>query len=158
MRNTLRGNLVNAQAYFPGFLAARPSNTLLGYKIVPAEASMIFQVTVQDQKITNFMSNGYFQASNGLRVATDDFPEFKETKNIIFLRGTGRTKTNDNVDVTRFISNTARDSKIEMVDEALKELVDYVKSLDYYSAIPRRTSGLDDFFNPSGNVRVVFLG
>jgi hypothetical protein len=108
-------------------------HTKLEYNLQPVDGALVLQVTDQSDDITAFLQNNTYRASNGLLIAADEFPEFKDSKNTVFLRGSNHKK-DWKLDTTRFVSNTARDSKSSMLQSALKEFVGYVKKLNSYSA------------------------
>ena len=122
MNNKLRSNV---NAIFPTFFGGGVKRSSLEYTIIPTECAATFQVLKQSQEIYDFLSKGHFLASNGTRIDSSDFPEWKESENIVYLRGSNKNQ-DLKVDVTRFISNTNRDKKIAMIDEALAELVTVV--------------------------------
>lgn len=129
----------------------------LSYSLIPVENGAIFQIHEQSNEVTAFLKKGYFQASNGLRVAIAEFPEFKDSKNVVYLRGTDKS-SDLKVDRTRFISNPVRDSKIAMVNEALAELVNTVKK----SIITLRPRTLAEELaamlnNPFNSIKVIEL-
>jgi hypothetical protein len=128
----------------PGWLTTGTRKTDLRYDLIPVERALVFQVLDQSPEVTNFLRKvGSFQASNGLRIATADFPEFKDSENTIFLRGSDKAK-DGKVDTTRFVTNIIRDKKAVMVHQALKELVDTVKSLQsYYAPVPANINIVD---------------
>jgi hypothetical protein len=104
--------------------------TGLKYKLEKADSALVFQVLEQSADITAFLSRNHFMASNGYRVALSKYPEFKHSKNVIFLRGSDGD--NDfKLDVTRFAGNMQRDNASDMFNQALKELVNTVKSASY---------------------------
>lgn len=105
-------------------------NTGLKYKLEKAENALVFQVLAQSADITAFLSRNHFMASNGVRVAISKYPEFKESKNVIFLRGNDEAN-NFKLDVTRFVGRMQRDNAYDMFTQALKELVDTVKKVSY---------------------------
>jgi hypothetical protein len=143
MTNQLIGNIlnltsVNPAVYFPGFMAKK-DESVLSYRLVPTECAVTLQILSQSPQVKTFLNNGksYFMASNGTRVAIDKFPEWKESKNIIFLRGMD-SREDGKVDVTRFISNSNRDNKVELLTSALEEFSKAVKATQpkqtaYYS-------------------------
>jgi hypothetical protein len=71
-------------------------------------------------------------ASNGIRIGSDKYPEFKQSKGAIFLRGT-MTSEDYKLDTTRFVSNSIRDNAAEMFNQALRELVNVVKGVNVAS-------------------------
>lgn len=103
-----------------------PVKTTLAYTLKSVEGALIFQITEQSADITAFLAKNSYRASNGLKISASEFPEFKDSKNTIFLRGTDASK-DFKLDVTRFVSNNVRDSKKEMVNAALREFVDFIK-------------------------------
>lgn len=102
--------------------------TNLKYRLEKAQGALVFQILEQSADITAFLSKYNFMASNGLRIGIDKYPEFKQSKNAIFLRGS-MTSENYKLDTTRFVSNSIRDNAAEMFNQALRELVDTVKGI-----------------------------
>lgn len=122
-----------------------PQTTTLRYMLDPAEKALVFQVLEQSPDITAFLSKYTFMASNGLKVASDKYPEFKHSKNTIFLRGTD-TSENFKLDTTRFVGNMQRNNAAEMVHTALAEFHKAVKNSTY-----GRTYGANPFYTtPKG--------
>lgn len=116
-------------AYLCGFMPA--FKTGLKYRLEKAESALVFQVLEQSDDISAFLSKGHFLSQKtGLRIATAKYPEFKDSKNVIFLRGSD-TDNNFKLDVTRFPGNMQRDNKYNLIVAALQELVDAVKSVSY---------------------------
>jgi len=118
--------------------------TALKYKLEKAENALVFQVLAQSADITAFLSRNHFQATNGLRIAIAKYPEFKESKNVIFLRGSDEDN-NFKLDVTRFVGRMQRDNAYDMFNAATKELVDTVKKLSY--AYPVKIANRPSFKN-----------
>jgi hypothetical protein len=88
--------------------------------------ALTFQVLEQSPDITAFLSQTNFQAKNGMTIGISEYPEFKQSKNTIFLRGSN--KGNDfKPDVTMFVGNMQRDNQYDMFIEAIQDLVDTVK-------------------------------
>jgi len=108
--------------------------TGLKYRLEKADSALVFQVLEQSADITAFLSRGHFLSQKtGFRIAIAKYPELKDSKNVIFLRGSD-TSNDYKPDVTRFPGNMQRDNKADLVNTALTELVDAVKSVSY--AIP----------------------
>lgn len=103
-----------------------PPATHLKYRLEKAENALVFQVLEQSPDVTAFLNKFNFRASNGLTVAIDKYPEFKLSKNTIFLRGSD-AKEAYKLDTTRFAGRVYRDGAANMFNEALKELVETVK-------------------------------
>jgi len=116
------------------WVAPQAVKTSLSYTLKKAEGSLIFQVNDQSEDITAFLKKNHYRAKNGLLISSDQYPEFKDSTNTIYLRGSNTGKANK-LDVTRFVGNMQRDSKFAMIEEALAEFVDYVKSLRPYWAL-----------------------
>lgn len=108
-------------------VAAPRPKIVLEYSLKPVQNALVFQVTEQSQAVTDFLKNNRFQASNGLIIAADRYPEVKDSTNHIYLRGNDSDR-NLKLDVTRFISDKVRDSKSEMIKAALKEFVSFLAS------------------------------
>lgn len=122
--------------YIP-FIVALPA-TNLKYRLEKAENALVFQVLEQSPDITAFLQKNNFMATNGLKVAIDKYPEFKLSKNTIFLRGSD-AKESYKLDTTRFAGRGYRDGAAQMFNEALKELVSVVKGAK--TAIPYSSNG-----------------
>lgn len=105
--------------------------TSLKYRLEKAENALIFQVLEQSPDITAFLKKYNFMASNGVRIAIDKYPEFKHSKNVIFLQGSDTTE-NFKLDTTRFVGKMQRDNAADMFNSALKELVAAVKGVATY--------------------------
>lgn len=116
-----------AAPLFPAFRAYAPK-TELSYTLKKAENSLVFQVNGQSDDITAFLQKNHYRAKNGLLISSDQYPEFKDSRNTIYLQGSNKGKS-AKLDVTRFVGNMQRDAKAEMIHEALAEFVDYIKSL-----------------------------
>lgn len=128
--------------YLCGFMPV--FKTSLKYKLEKAENALVFQVLAQSPDITAFLSRNHFMASNGLRIAIAKYPEFKHSKNVIFLRGSDEDN-NFKPDVTRFVGRMQRDNAYDMFTAAMKELVDTVKKLS--TAYPVKV-----YRNPSNKI------
>ena len=112
----------------PTFVAApRKPAVELEYILKSEEKALTFQITSQSQAITDFLKKNRFLASNGLVIAVDEFPEFKDSTNHLYLRGSD-SFNNFKLDVTYFYSNKVRDGKKAIIDQALKELVKFVQT------------------------------
>lgn len=141
--------------YVPAF------KTGLKYRLEKAENALVFQVLAQSDDISAFLSNGAFLSQKtGLRIATAKYPEFKDSKNVIFLRGSD--SNNDyKIDVTRFPGNMQRDNKADLINTALKELVDAVKSVSYAYPVkvvrPRSAKNVFVYSTPVKKSRKVSL-
>lgn len=109
-------------------------NKILEYIFVPGEDVAIFQLNYQHPTVEAFLGQcpgGYFMASNGVRVALGILhPEWKESKNIIYLDGTNGAKLG-HVDITRFPEDgrVYRDNKMRMFNQALEELAAAIKEV-----------------------------
>jgi hypothetical protein len=102
------------------------SDVLLQYSLVPSENGVEFKVLEQAPEVYAFLQNHNFMASNGIRVAMAKYPEFKHSKNIIFLRGSD-AGNNNKPDYTRFVGSMQRNNAIAMFDAALSEFISVVK-------------------------------
>jgi hypothetical protein len=113
--------------------------------------ALTFQVIEQSPDITAFLTGQNFQAKNGMNIGVSEYPEFKQSKNTIFLRGSNRG--NDfKPDVTMFVGNMQRDNQYNMVVEAIQELVDTVKGA--FKAVPAIRHSVPMYgnqFNPGIN-------
>ena len=116
-----------------GRYAFQVSGTNLKYRLEKAKNALVFQVLEQSPDITAFLNKYNFMASNGLRVGIDKYPEFKASKNAIFLQGTDKSE-NYKLDTTRFAGQGYRDGAAAMFNQALRELVDVVKGMKRASA------------------------
>lgn len=112
-----------------GVDTATTKKTYLKYSLVPAECACEFQILEQSPVVTEFLKKNTFQSSRGLTIGLSEFPEFKESKNQLFLRGWNKSE-DLKVDITRFVRNSIRDNKMEIVKQSLKELVDAVKKYE----------------------------
>jgi len=124
---------------------AQPA-TSLKYRLEKSQGALVFQVLEQSNDIKAFLNKYNFMASNGLRIGSDKYPEFKASKNAIFLRGT-MISEDFKLDTTRFVSNSIRDNAADMFNQALRELVDVVKGVK--TASPYGSFGYTPF--KSGN-------
>lgn len=116
-----------------------PLKTKLVYTLKKAEHNLIFQVNEQSQDITDFLANNTYRAKNGMVIAADQYPEFQESgKNgnmVVYLQGSDTLRSRK-IDTTRFVGNMQRDAKAAMLEAALAEFVDFMKSLkpvQYYA-------------------------
>lgn len=99
----------------------------LDYILKAEEKALTFQVTKQSQAITDFLKKNRFMATNGLIIAVDEFPEFKDSTNHLYLRGSDSFR-NLKLDTTPFGSIKIRDGKEKMIRQALRELVQTVQT------------------------------
>lgn len=114
--------------YIPAFtVATRKPTVELEYIIKSEEKALTFQITKQSKAITDFLKKNRFLASNGLIIAVDEFPEFKDSTNHLYLRGSD-SFNNFKLDVTYFYSDKVRDGKRSIIESALKELVEFVQT------------------------------
>jgi hypothetical protein len=111
--------------YFANFKPAEKTN--LEYTIKEAENSLIFQVNNQSADITEFLKSNSYRASNGMLIASSSFPEFKDSDFTLFLRGDSKS-SDYKLDVTRFASNMVRDKRKAQIAQAIRELVDFIKT------------------------------
>ena len=124
-------------------------NTVVRYKLDKDDYALTFQVLEQSPDVTAFLNGQNFQAKNGMNVGISEYPEFKQSKNTIFLRGSN--KGNDfKPDVTMFVGNMQRDNQHDMVVEAIQELVDTVKRA--VMPVPVRYASGVNYGSPYGNV------
>jgi len=130
---------------FQPFYVTQPV-TSLKYRLEKSQGALVFQVLEQSNDIKAFLNKYNFMASNGIRVGSDKYPEFKQSKNAIFLRGS-MTSEDFKLDTTRFVSNSIRDISAEAFNQALRELVDVVKGVK--TASPYGNFGYTPF--KSGN-------
>lgn len=112
-------------------------DTLLKYSLdTPGEKSIIFQVQYQSEKVNKFFDfmersgKDYFQTATGYKIKRGAFPEIKETKNIIYLRGYNKALDNK-VDETKAWNKAYyRDAKAKAISEALAEFTNAVRKAD----------------------------
>lgn len=112
--------------YRPYHIPAKPV-VELDYILKAEEKALTFQVTKQSQAITDFLKKNRFMSSTGIIIAVDEFPEFKDSQNTLFLRGSD-SFYNSKLDTTPFGSNQIRDGKERMIRQALRELVETVQN------------------------------
>jgi len=106
-------------------------------------------VLEQSPDVTAFLSSQNFQAKNGMNIGISEYPEFKMSKNTIFLRGSN--KGNDfKPDVTMFTGNMQRDNQYDMVVDAIQDLVNTVKKA--VMPTPVHYGYGTNYGNPYGNV------
>lgn len=112
--------------YMCGFVPV--FNTQVRYRLEKAPNALVFQVLEQSPDVSAFLNGrNFLSKKTGLRIGTSKYPEFKHSKNFIFLRGSD--KSNDfKLDVTRFVGTMQRDNAYDMVKTAIQELVDTVKA------------------------------
>lgn len=120
---------VNTIARRPlGLGYTRPASPVsIDFTLKKVEKGLLFQVNYQSPAVSDFLRNNRFQASNGLIIASSEFPEFKESKNTVYLWGSDSTR-NGKLDATSFTHNFKRDSKYDMLRQALVEFVEFVQS------------------------------
>jgi len=104
------------------------SPVTIDYTLKKVEKGLLFQVNYQSPAVSEFLRNNRFQASNGLIIAASEFPEFKESKNTVYLWGSDKTR-NGKLDATSFTHNFKRDNAYNMLKQAMLEFVEYVQSL-----------------------------
>lgn len=106
--------------------------SLLDYTLQPMKDAAIFVLHSQSPKVTNFLKKGVYLATNGMRITLGAaYPEWKDSKNIIYLDGTNGVCLG-RPDITRFPPNNKkiRDNKMMMFNTALRELINVVRELD----------------------------
>ncbi len=133
-------NLRTNRQFLCGFIPV--FNTQVKYLLNKNKNALTFQVLDQSPDITAFLSQGEYKTSTGFTISLAEYPEFKHSKNYIFLRG--RDKSNDfKPDVTRFVGKMQRDNAYNLFVQAIQELVDAVKCattarpVDVYNAAPQ---------------------
>ncbi len=115
----------NPQQFLCGFMPV--FNTQVRYKLDKNKNALTLQVLDQSPDIYAFLAQGDFPTSTGFIISLNEYPEFKISKNYIFLRG--RDKSNDfKPDVTRFVGKMQRDNAYDLFVQAVQELVNAVKS------------------------------
>lgn len=109
------------------YMAMAPAapKVVIEYSLKKIEDALVFQVTEQSQFVTDFLKTKRFQASNGMIIASDQYPELKDSTNHIYLRGSDSVR-DLKIDVTRFVGKQQRDNKAEIVKAALKEFAEYL--------------------------------
>lgn len=107
--------------------AAEPMapKVVLEYSLKKLEDTLVFQVKEQSKTITDFLKNNRYQASNGMIIASDRYPEIKDSTNHIYLRGNDSSR-DLKLDVTRFVGKQQRDNKAAIIEAALKEFVEFL--------------------------------
>lgn len=111
---------------------------LLDYSLTPFKDAAVFVIHQQSELLTNFLKKvGRFEAPNGVRISLGHlFPEWQESSNTILLDGTNGREYG-RPDTTRFPSgemyyrngrNRIRDNKMALFNDAIRDLVDTVKS------------------------------
>ena len=98
------------------------------YKLDKEPQALSFSVIQQAPVVSSFLSEHRFQALNGLIIASSEYPEFKDSKNTIYLQGEGNAIENFSTDVTSFNSNYVRDGKYDLIVDAIQEMVDFLNS------------------------------
>jgi hypothetical protein len=117
-------NLRPNRAFLCGFMPV--FNTQVKYLLNKNKNALTLQVLDQSPDITAFLSQGDFHTSTGFIIGLSEYPEFKISKNYIFLRGTD--KSNDfKPDVTRFVGRMQRDNAYDLFVKSVQELVNAVK-------------------------------
>lgn len=105
--------------------------TFLTVMVTPLQAddkpSFAFSVLRQSKNITKFLSENRYLSDNGLIIAADKYPEFKDSTNHVYLRGSDTSK-DFKVDVTRFVGTKQRDAKINALDTALRNFVSSIQN------------------------------
>lgn len=119
--------MFNNTLYLGGFVPVY--KTGIRYKLDKSDGALIFQVLDQSPDVSAFLealNGGTFLTSTGFKIGASKYPEFKHSKNIIFLRGSD--KSNDfKPDVTRFAGNMQRDNAYDLFKTTIQEFVDAVK-------------------------------
>ncbi len=106
--------------YIPSF------NTMVKYKLTKADNALVFQVIEESADVKAFLNGNIFLSKSGLKIASSKYPEFKHSKNVLFLRGSD-SSADSKLDATRFVGRMQRDNAYDMVVSAIQELVDAVK-------------------------------
>lgn len=131
----------NANCFFPPANSfVNPIKTKLVYTLKPMENTLVFQVHEQSADISAFLAKNTYRASNGILIAADKYPEFKDSGdtdnvNIVFLHGKDYIR-NAKLDVTRFVGSMQRDKRKLQIEDAIQEFVGYIKSLRSSSYVP----------------------
>jgi len=123
----------------------------------------LLTITHQSPKIKDFfdflgrMGKDHYLTKSGIRVAMSAFPEWKDSKNTLYLQGSWKHR-NHITDTTRFVNNsTYRKNKVKLLEDALKEFVGEVRKVDnagllnvgnysYSIGGPQSTSNVRNFF------------
>lgn len=98
---------------------------VLEYSLKSVDDALVFQVTEQSKAISDFLKKNRFQASNGMIIAADEYPEIKDSTNHIYLRGSNSVK-DLKLDVTRFVGKKQLENKEAIIRAALKEFVEFI--------------------------------
>lgn len=105
--------------------------TFLTVMVTPLNAddkpSFAFSVLRQSKNITKFLAENRYLSENGLIIAADEYPEFKDSTNHVYLRGSDSSK-DFKVDVTRFVGVKQRNAKMQALDQALSNFVKFVQN------------------------------
>ena len=101
---------------------------LLHYSLTELPGNKLaFQIIDQAPEVDNYLKKNNFRDSEtGLLVAAANFPEFKESKNEIFLRGLDKAHDNK-IDITRFVGPMQLANKKAMFNTALKNFIKAVR-------------------------------
>lgn len=100
---------------------------MLKYKLAVLKEGFVFQITQQDKAVTKFLDRvGYFKASNGWIVKSQNSPEIRWDEKTIFVRGSNYKK-DLRIDVTAYVSQNTANRAANEVDDAIAELVATVK-------------------------------
>jgi hypothetical protein len=101
----------------------------LKYSLVPLDKAYVFQVLYQSDGLTEFVKTyGPIRTNNGWTIGVDEEPEVNAIHEKIFLRGSN-SKKDLNVHKTYGLSsNYERDTIIDAVNKALKQVVEDYKA------------------------------
>lgn len=96
------------------------------YKLSKEPQALVFSVLDQSPIVSAFLSGNAYQAQNGLTIRSSHYPEFKDSRNTIYLMGDSAPEDNFSSDMTTFSSNYVRDNKYDLVVNAIQEMVDFL--------------------------------
>lgn len=105
---------------------AHTPQAFVQYKLGKEPQALSFSVIQQAPVVSAFLRDNKYQATNGMIIATDNYPEFKDSKNTIYLQGDSDAAENFSTDITTFSSNYVRDGKYDLIVNAIQEMVDFL--------------------------------
>ena len=125
---------------------------ILNWKLVEMTHALLFQVNSQGQLVTDFFAEEEaYASSRGLVIRSggnNGFAEFKDSRNTLYLWPPNvKNSVKDRIDTTRFANQICVLGKSEVVNESLKEFVDFLKNRK--PKIPTVESGRKHLFKVS---------